>query len=301
MRGLAVIGLLALGAAALWLWGFGGADLVMRWASATQRDVQNAMAASLRALRAGDAGAVLTLWTLCFGYGFVHAAGPGHGKLVIGGYGVGARVTARRLSVLAVVSSLMQAVTAIVVVYAAIYLFGWGREQMTGVADNIMAPLSYALITGVGLWLLLRGLRSAVRLRQASVATQDHAHAHGTCETCGHAHAPTPEQVENVRTWRDAVAIVASIAIRPCTGAIFLLILTHALGIDWAGVLGALIMGIGTASFTGFVALTAVALRESVLAQALSGQGTARLLVGVEIAAGGIIAALALQLFLRAI
>lgn len=193
MRGLAVIGLLALGAAALWLWGSGGADLVMRWASATQRDVQNAMAASLRALRAGDAGAVLTLWTLCFGYGFVHAAGPGHGKLVIGGYGVGARVTARRLSVLAVVSSLMQAVTAIVVVYAAIYLFGWGREQMTGVADNIMAPLSYALITGVGLWLLLRGLRSAVRLRQASVASQDHAHAHGTCETCGHAHAPTPE------------------------------------------------------------------------------------------------------------
>ncbi len=299
MRGLAATGLLALGAAALWLWGFGGADMVMRWASATQRDVQNAMAASLRALRAGDAGAVLTLWTLCFGYGFVHAAGPGHGKLVIGGYGVGARVTARRLSVLAVVSSLMQALTAIVVVYAAIYIFGWGREQMTGVADNIMAPLSYALITGVGLWLLLRGLRSALRLRQ--VRDDAHDRAHAVCGTCGHAHAPTLEQVENVHTWRDAVVVVASIAIRPCTGAIFLLILTHALGIDWAGVLGALIMGIGTASFTGLVALTAVTLRESVLAQALSGQGTARLLVGVEIAAGAIIAALALQLFLRAI
>jgi len=301
MRGLAIIGLLALTAAALWLWGYGGADAVMRWASATQRDVQNAMAASLRALRAGDAGAVLTLWMLCFGYGFVHAAGPGHGKLVIGGYGVGARVTARRLTALAVVSSVLQAVTAIVVVYAAIFLFGWGREQMTGVADNVMAPLSYALITGVGVWLLLRGMRSALRLHKAEGDSHTHDGADGTCDSCGHAHAPTPQQVDNVRTWRDAVAVVASIAIRPCTGAIFLLILTHALGIDWAGVLGALIMGLGTASFTGVVALTAVALRESLLAQTLSRRGTARLLIGVEIAAGAIIAALALQLFLRAL
>lgn len=295
MRWIAAGGLTLVVAAAIWLWGFGGADVVSQWAAMTQRNVQNGMAASLRALRAGDSTALIGLWTLCLTYGFVHAAGPGHGKLVIGGYAMGVRVSARKVAGLAALSSMAQAMVAIVFVGVAVTLLDWGRAQMTQVADQMIAPLSYLLIALLGVWIVLRGIRKLWR-RRKPVHHHDHDHI---CSDCGHAHAPTPQQAQAVTTWRDAVAVIGVIAIRPCTGAIFLLILTYALGLFWVGVIGVLIMGLGTAAFTGIVALAAVGARESALAQAASAKGTATLLGIVEIGAGLLIAAVALQLLLR--
>ncbi|MBB5720708.1 ABC-type nickel/cobalt efflux system permease component RcnA [Loktanella ponticola] len=304
MRNIALILLCAIVAVIVWLWGFGGADVVSRWATTTQRDVQNSMAASLRALKAGQPGALLGLWGLCFTYGFVHAAGPGHGKLVIGGYGVGARVAATRLAGLAVLSSLAQAASAVIMVYVAIWALGWGREQMTAAADKFFAPLSYALIAAVGVWLILRGVRHYMQTRKQSQGHDHHHHDHaddGVCNHCGHAHGPTPEQAANVRSIRDALAVIVSIAIRPCTGAVFLLILTHALGVSWAGIIGAFVMGVGTALFTGVIAFAAVGLRESALAQIAGGTRTAVVLAAVQMLAGATIAMVAIQLLLRAI
>jgi nickel/cobalt transporter (NicO) family protein len=294
MRRFAVILLALIGMAALWLWGFGGADQIARQAAASQMQVQNAMAGALRALQQGDRAAVLTLWGLCFAYGFVHAAGPGHGKLVIGGYGIGARVPVGRLAGLALASSLAQAATAVLLVYGAVWALGWGRAQMTGLADDVLEPVSYALIAGVGLWLVLRGARHLRGLRKPVHAHED------ICASCGHAHGPSVEQAAEVRSWRDAAAIVAAIAVRPCTGAVFLLILTWRFGLDWAGIIGAFVMGLGTASITVLVAFAAVGLRESAL-QLVSNRGTARMMASAEIAAGALVMLLALQLVQRSI
>ncbi len=297
MRSAALIVLTLLGAAAVWLWGFGGADEVSRMATLLQRDVQNAMATSLRALRAGQPGALLSLWGLCFTYGFVHAAGPGHGKLVIGGYGVGARVPARRLAGLALLSSLAQAATAVVLVYFAVMVLGWGRVQMAGLADKVLAPLSYALIGGIGVWLVMRGLR-LLWPRTSHHHHDHHHHDDGVCSSCGHAHGPSVEQAASVRSVRDALAVIGVIAIRPCTGAIFLLILTRALGIDWAGIIGAFVMGLGTACITILAALAAVGFRESAL-NIVGDARVARALALAQIMAGGIVVILATQLVLR--
>lgn len=291
---------LALAALVIWLWGFGGAAQVSAWARAGQAETQQAMARLLRSLRAGEPGALAGLLGLCFAYGFFHAAGPGHGKILIGGYGMAARVSAFRLSLLALASSLAQAAAAVLLVYAGVFLFDLTRQHMTDLAEDIMAPASFAAIALVGLWLAFRGLR---RWRKTRATHDHHHHDHhhdhdAPCASCGHKHGPTLAEAEAVTGWRDAAALIGAVAIRPCTGALFLLILTWRMGLDLAGIMGAFAMGLGTASVTLAVALASVTLREGALARLATTGGTARALPLFEIAAGVIIAALSTHLML---
>jgi nickel/cobalt exporter len=292
MRWLGFALLVVLSGAAIWLWGMGSARDVGAWANAGQRQVQSEMATFLRALKRGETAALLGLLGLCFAYGFFHAAGPGHGKMVIGGVGLAARTSALRLSALAVASSLAQAGTAILLVGAGALVFGWSRSQMTGFADAWLEPLSMAAVALVGLWLALRGLRGL----RASFAKEAE-----VCSSCGHAHGPSVEQAEQVVGWRSALTVIAAVALRPCTGALFLLIITWSMGVFYAGILGALVMGLGTASVTVLVAIAAVTARGTVLAQLGTSTSAARAASGLQVAAGLGIAMLAVQLMLAAL
>jgi nickel/cobalt transporter (NicO) family protein len=95
--------------------------------------------------------------------------------------------------------------------------------------------------------------------------------------------------------WRDTVALIAGIAIRPCSGALFLLILTFQMGIAGAGILGTFVMGLGTASVTMVVALLAVWSREGMLASLSEGR-LARALPVIELVAGVVVVVAALQM-----
>ncbi|WP_224825469.1 nickel/cobalt transporter [Cognatishimia sp. MH4019] len=319
MRLWIALGLLV--AAALGFWLSGVDDRIAIWAANGQRDVQAAMASYLRGLRTGDAGAFWGLMGLCFAYGFFHAAGPGHGKLAIGGYGTARRVTALRLSGLALASSLAQAGTAVLLVYGVATALGWGRERVEAVSEDIMAPISYGAIALIGLWLLWRGTRALLRSDTHSRDPHhkhDHEHGHdhkhrhshthghgthddGTCHSCGHKHAPTVEEAERVRSLRDALLVVGAVAIRPCTGALFLLILTWRLGVEAAGIAGAFAMGLGTATITIMVALLAVSAREGALTQLSGSDKLARVAPVLEILGGGLIVLVASQFLLRAL
>ncbi len=290
----------------VWLWLSGGFDRLGLWAAGQQREFQNAIAGALRAARVGDAGAVLALLGACFAYGLAHAAGPGHGKVLIGGYGFARRVPMLRLSLIALAASLAQALTAVVVVYAGVFLLNLGRQAMVDWTEAVMAPISYGAIALIGLWLVWRGLRKLLPSRagaQAHHHNHDHDHTGDTavCSACGHAHGPTLTQVENAGTLREAMILIAGIAVRPCTGALFVLIITWQMGIAGLGIAGAFAMGTGTALVTIFVGIAAGSLRGGMLAGIGESPQMARAVAGIEMLAGFVVVVLAGGLLLRAV
>ncbi|WP_171210978.1 MULTISPECIES: nickel/cobalt transporter [unclassified Ruegeria] len=298
----------------LWFWGSGGFDQLAAWAAGEQRAFQNQIARSLRAARAEQPEAVATLLTVCFAYGFFHAIGPGHGKVLIGGYGLGRRVAFWRLSAISVLSSLGQAVTAIVLVYAGVLVFQMSRESLVGTTEQVMAPISYGAIAAIGLWLVFRALRSFARRHKSQTAHHDHHHHnHGdhhhdhhhhegeVCSDCGHRHGPTAEEVANVGSLREALILIAGIAARPCTGALFVLILTWQMGIAMVGIAGAFAMALGTAMVTTLVGWTSLGLRGGLLASASATRFAQVLAPTIELVAGLMIAVIASGLLLRAI
>ena len=284
----------------LWLWLSGGFSALAGWAAGEQREFQNGIARTLRALRGGEAGAYALLMGSCFAYGFFHAIGPGHGKLLVGGYGMARSVPVLRLSIIALLSSLGQAVTAIVLAYGGLWLLGLTRAAMVDTAEDWLAPFSYAMIAAIGLWLVWRGLR---RLTTAQ-ATQGHNHNGApdeACSSCGHRHGPSIEETQSATSLRDALLLIAGIAVRPCTGALFVLIITWQMGIATAGIAGAFAMALGTASVTVSVGIAATGLRGGML-RSLAGAGALHwVMPALELAAGLVVVVLSGTLLLRAL
>jgi ABC-type nickel/cobalt efflux system permease component RcnA len=301
---LAALGLVLAGGG---LWALGALDGLAAALREAQRVAQDHLASAIRALRGGEPGALVAFWGLCLAYGVLHAAGPGHGKMVIGGYALARRVPVARLAGIALAASLAQAAVAVGLVYALVAGLGLARGAVQGAAEDWLAPTGHALIAGLGLWLVWRGVAGLWPAPARHEHGHDHGHGHGHDHShdhghvhgphCAHAHGPTIEEVARVTGWRDAVALIAGIALRPCTGALFVLVLTWQLGIVVAGVIGAFVMGLGTALVTVGVAVLAATAREGALAGIGAGSGRlARALPILELTVGGVIALVALRL-----
>ena len=80
---------------------------------------------------------------------------------------------------------------------------------------------------------------------------------------------PDPSQLQGPWSWRQAFAIAFAVGIRPCTGAILVLVFAISQGLMWAGVFATFAMAIGTAITVSFLAALAVGSRE--LAMRLGG------------------------------
>lgn len=127
---------------------------LLGWVSQTQADFYQALVKSLDALRQNWT-AFWVLGGLSFLYGVFHAAGPGHGKVVIGSYVLANEAQVRRGVWLSFLSAMLQSLVAIGFVLVAALVLGMTSMAMNDAAHWI-GVLSYALIVLLGLWLIAR-------------------------------------------------------------------------------------------------------------------------------------------------
>lgn len=268
--------------------------------SAWQTHFYRQLTGAVRAWQA-DGTAAWGLLGLSFAYGVFHALGPGHGKAVIASYVLANRQTARNGALLALLSALLQALVAIALVAMLAWLLHATAPVMNR-ATRWLETASYVLITLLGAWLVwakamrpwLR--RGALRGHAHGPAHEhghghDHGHAHrpaaahdhGACG-CGHAHAPAAEQVAGALEWRKAASAILAMGLRPCSGALIVLVFALSQGFFVAGIAAALAMGLGTGLTVALLAVFAVLAGSAAtrFSARLSTAGAARARMAIE-------------------
>lgn len=242
-----------------------------------QQELQRSLAGLARELKSGDSLIPLaTLLFFSFLYGVVHAAGPGHGKVVISSYLLAQESQIRRGIQLSFLTALVQAFSAIALVGLLALVFDLTRREAAAKVQ-LLEIASYGLIILLGLWMLVAALRGKIGCGhdhgtqgQGDHAHHDHGHHdHGHSHGQGQAAVQTRSRAEG-GTLRGFVAMVLSVGIRPCSGAVIILLFTLAQGIFLAGVGATFAMALGTALTVAALGILAVTSRK--LALRLAGQ-----------------------------
>ena len=298
---------------------------IVGWLLAKQSEFYRQMSSTIRAAKS-DGSAVWTLLFISFAYGIFHAAGPGHGKAVIASYLVANRETARRGIALSFASALMQSLVAILIVGISAWVLNATAKTMCR-AEGAVEIASYALIAAFGLrlvWVKGGAFIRALQTTQPVPAIagvphvhhhheihdhhdhdhhhhdhhgHDHAHAHHhhghdhvLDEHCGHSHGPTPSELAGPGGWRRGFAAILTVGIRPCSGAILVLVFALAQGLFWAGVAATFLMGLGTAITVAAIAVVAVSAKD-IAARFSAGRdgGGALFMRGIEFGAAGVV------------
>jgi nickel/cobalt exporter len=108
----------------------------------------------------------------------------------------------------------------------------------------------------------------------------------------GHAHGPEPEELAGPGGWRRGLSAILAVGLRPCSGAIIVLVFALAQGLFWAGVASTFLMAIGTAITVAGIATLAVGARAVAkrFAATRAGYGTL-MLRGIEVGAAALVIA----------
>ena len=304
---------------------------IVAWIFAQQAAFYRSLSGFIRASK-DDGSAMWSLFGISFLYGIFHAVGPGHGKAVISSYLVANEETWRRGITLSFVSAAIQSIIAVIIVAIAAVLLGATAKsigttvhvvEIASYGFIILIGLRLSFVKGRSFFTALRAFRWREPQLEALFATStglvklsidrhgsmshcafcesDHPHAfhcrgddgHEHHESAwGHAHGPEPAELAGAGGWRRGLSAVIAVGLRPCSGAIIVLIFALAQDLFWTGVGATLLMGLGTAITVAAIATLAVAARQTAGRIASARSGVSMLFMrAIEVGASALIAA----------
>ncbi|MBG0778225.1 MAG: high-affinity nickel-transporter [Desulfovibrionaceae bacterium] len=245
-----------------------------------QAELRTRMADMARDVREHPAGASFWLFLLCaFGYGVVHALGPGHGKLFAASYFLhrpGGLRQALAYGNLAMLTHVLSATTLV----GAGYLLLRISSARAGAAATPAAPVdvlgprlelaSYALLFLLGAGMTALTLRGLLRRGPVDDGAGDGAR---------------PDTATSSLARRGLAATAVASGIVPCPGATLVLTFSLALGIPLAGFLAMGCIALGMGITVSAVALAVIASRGAALGLArTSGRARGALHAGLALA-----------------
>lgn len=223
-----------------------------------QRSLYGELAAAVDGLKRGaSAWPLVALLGISFLYGVFHAVGPGHGKVVISSYLVARGSRFRRGLALSFAAALVQAASAILLVGLLAMVLKLTRFEINN-QSILLEEGSYGLVVLIGLWMLVSILWGGAGFGHGHDGGHGHAH---------HVGATLPPIVGGRRgkAIRGALAVVLATGIRPCSGAILVLLFSLAQGMFLTGVGAAVVMAIGTGVTISGLAVLAVFSRRTAI------------------------------------
>lgn len=205
----------------------GFTETVMTRLMAAQRQLNDAISSAFHEVEeTGSHRALALILALSFLYGVLHAVGPGHGKSVVASYFVANRARWVSGIVMGGLISVIQGVSAIVLVGLLAIVLQWRQFDVLGHA-TLVEFVSYGLIAALGIAMLYRALTGTLHHHD-----DDHHHEHDHHDHDAHAHGPAVEARLDRR-------LILATGLTPCASAIIILLFAlanEALGLGIAAV-----------------------------------------------------------------
>ncbi|MGF1720699.1 hypothetical protein L4D20_11740 [Vibrio kyushuensis] len=165
--------------------------------------------------------AISTLIVVSFLYGLLHSLGAGHGKFLVTSYLITNKSSILTALFITITSAFLQAFVAIVIIEFMIDVYASSMEEMYNQID-VMIRFSYGCVIALGFYLMFKSIRSS---------KENNASIYG---------------------------IILAVGLRPCTGAVMVLLFSNMINLRDAGAISALTMAFGTALTTSIIACVAV-------------------------------------------